>query len=247
MTDAASVKQQAQFLAWGQPLLYVTAAAIVVAAFVPTFRSNAGYIKANMFGHIGKLTSFSALNIIISIFLFWSPSINFALITFLLSFLVACTVTLPTFPRDFARPLCYIYIAWILIQTNIVPNGQLAIALKGNPGILDSLSLDNCNSHYKQEPTVIDKICKDGWITFTIFCAILTVGLNFLTTLQLASIAFDPANQIAPTSSSSDAAGGVHSHSNLAYQQPTVGNPNGEYQSYQNYQSADPVAKEQVA
>eukprot|EP00744_Colponema_vietnamica_P014973 GILI01020977.1.p1 GENE.GILI01020977.1~~GILI01020977.1.p1 ORF type:complete len:264 (+),score=55.51 GILI01020977.1:61-792(+) len=243
MSTPASVKQQAQFLAWGMPLIYVATAGIVVAAFVPTFRANAGYIRANLFGHVGKLTLFSVLNIVISIFLYWSSAIHYSLISFLLSFMVACTVNLPTFPRDFARPLTYIYILWILIQTGVAP-----VEAAGQ-GILNVLSLTQCYAFYKSEPTVVDKLCKDSWVTFTVFCAIITIGLNFLTTLLLASIGFDPVNQ-AEVAASSDAAGNANSQANIGggYQQPTVGGANNsDYQSYQNYQSADPVAKEQVA
>ena len=233
MADVEGVKQRAEFTAWGMPVIYVVTAAVIFAAFVPHFKANSAYLKQHIAGYVGKLAIFAAVNILCSIFLFWSPAINFALVNFLLNFLMLCTISLPAFPTTYAKNFAIVFFAWMLIYCGVAP-----ATFGGAAGVIGSVSVANCQSYYRDADVVL-AICKDGWVTFTLFCSIITIGLTFLANLILISVAFDPALQSAATDA---AASGPNPYDGNQQQQqqyqnpavPAPGHSDGGYQSYQN-------------
>lgn len=224
-----TVKQQSEFIAWGMPIIYLVTASVILGAFIPHFRANAGYLKQHIAGYVGKLAIFAVINIICSIFLFWSPAIHYGLINFLLNFMILCTISLPTFPTQFAKNFAFILFIWMSIFTGIAP-----VVNPMQEGVLSATSVQRCQSTYQNED-VRAKICKDGWVTFIIFCSIITIGLTFLANLILISVAFDPVLQSGDGAVSTVNDNGVASDVG-GYQQPPPipAGGDGEYQSYQN-------------
>lgn len=234
--DPDATKQRTEFTAWGMPVIYLLTASAVFAAFLPHFRANAGYLKLHIAGYVGKLSVFAAVNIICSIFLFWSPAINYALVNFLLNFMILCTISMPAFPKLLAKNFALSFFIWMLVYCGVAPSGAGGAAT----GVINSISATGCVTYYSNVASVTDKICKDGWVTFTLFCAIITIGLSFLANLILISVAFDPSLQGEDESTKVD--GGDNYSATAAnanpYQNPTVGASGlaseGAYQSYQN-------------
>ena len=112
-----------------------------------------------------------------SVFLLPTSAWNFGAASVLFAYMSTLLCT-PGLLEAKAETFFAIYLAWFFILIG-TPDGW-------SEGIM--YQIDKCDTYF---PNTQDKMCKDGWVTFTIILAVAIIIINFFCVIALMSLVFN--------------------------------------------------------
>ena len=177
-------KDYYRFLGMGLPWFFIAATAAAAFPAVVYMRKNAenafaeAILDASAYRDrfiktVATLVACAA-NIVLCGFLFFSAGAQYALATALLTVVGAASIFHPS-RFLYSRQIALGFALWQALLSGTVFMTS---------GVLDTVSM--CNAVYN---TYADVMCVEGWVTFTVFCAILMNGFTFLLSLLFIEIA----------------------------------------------------------
>jgi hypothetical protein len=185
--DTTIMSDAGKFKAIGMPIM------LVVTYFVAILVTHKSFIRA--FHHSrGELINFAMFigavaASVLSMFLYFSASWAYGLITTVMCYLFALVIASPNRGQQ-SRTLFYALAVWFAIL--------IGIPTQWSMGVIESAARNNCVAFYGSKA---DAMCKEGWLDFVEIVAMVLIAITFLTLLTLMTAAVEnegPASSASP-------------------------------------------------
>ncbi|KEG09181.1 hypothetical protein DQ04_05661030 [Trypanosoma grayi] len=116
------------------------------------------------------------INMLISVFLYFSTAYNYGLVTTVLAYCMAFLTENGSYGLN-AKWLLAVYLVWFLFL--------LGFPSAWGPGIIIATNNNSCVAFYS---TFASTMCNDGWLTFIKFVACIVVSLTLLSVLLIIAV-----------------------------------------------------------